>query len=95
MIKCDTFLRYNSLEVWNPQYRYRCSLTQGARWQLPVVDGAITTSVWLQQQRLLAVAYTNGKVVLAGMSRASGRGVVNHSDVKDQACVTMMYLLPF
>jgi len=38
----------------------------------------------------MAVGFANGKVVLAGMTRAAGRGVVNHSDVKDQACITMM-----
>ncbi len=87
-------LLYNSVEVWNPQYRYRCSLSNGgARWHLPVIDAPVTTSMWLPSRRMFAVGFTNGKVVLAGMSVATGRGVVNHSDVKDAARITLLHTL--
>ncbi len=42
----------------------------------------------------MAVAYNNGKVVLAAMSRASVKSAVNHSDIKDHACITMMCVVP-
>jgi hypothetical protein len=57
------------------------------------VDSAISTSVWLQSRRTLAVGFANGKVILAGISRAESRGVVNHADVKDQACITVLHVL--
>ena len=87
---CDILHMYNSVEVWNPQYRYRCTLSQGTRWHLPVVDSAISSCVWLGARRILAVGFENGKVVLAGVARVAGRGAVNHADVKDKACITLM-----
>jgi hypothetical protein len=68
-------------------------LLQGGRWHLPVVDSPISTSVWLQSRRILAVGFANGKVILAGISRASSRGVVNHADIKDQASIIMTHVL--
>ncbi len=38
--------------------------------------------------------FANGKVVLASMARYAGKAAVNHSDVKDQACITMMCISP-
>jgi hypothetical protein len=134
---------HTAVEVWNPQYRYRCSLAQGApRWKLPVLHSAISTSVWVGVHRMLAgssasslaifgfktlkhnmflrahrshalllslaliiaslnmlaihpfaVGFDNGKVVLARITRSSGKGVVNHSDIKDQACIVLMHSL--
>jgi hypothetical protein len=57
------------------------------------VDSSISTSVWLQSRRTLAVGFSNGKVILAGISRASSRGLVNHADVKDQASIIMTHVL--
>jgi hypothetical protein len=38
--------------------------------------------------------FANGKVVLASMTRDVGKAAVNHSDVKDSACITMMCTFP-